>query len=342
LEELLPKDNENIRLPLLGPIEPSEPQGFAPDQMIRCEECLRANPPTRINCLYCSVPLPLTETSARLRKPVLRPPEKHQLGYNTILLPDDAVSDEAIGEAAPLLKLKQEDLGRIVNEKVALPLARTASREEADLIFERLSDLGFRVVNLSDDDLGTTIKRVKSISFDEDELIFNPGAKDECQCLWSEIVLIVPARLVTKRVEIKEVKSRRAENEILDASEFFSDEVVIDLYASTSSATWRVSANGFDFSCLGAEKSLLANENMAKLDRLIRAKARTAQVNDSYARLRSMLDLVWGAQQETKSSGWKRERPGKLSIGMSTINSNEDQFTRYSRLLRYLTAQESN
>ncbi len=339
----MPKDNENIRLPLLGPTEPSEPQGFAPDQMIRCEECLRANPPTRINCLYCSVPLPLTEASARLRKPVLRPPEKHQLGYNTILLPQRAnVCEEAIGAAATLLKLKDEDLRRILNENLALPLARTASREESALIFERLGELGFRAVNIADDDLGTAIRRVKSIRFDAAELVFNPGAKDEFKCAWSEIVLIVPARLVRKRVELKEVKTRRAENQILDAREFFSDEVVIDLYASTSWETWRVSANGFDYSCLGAEKSLLATENIAKLDRLIRAKAGKAQVNDSYARLRSMLDLVWGPQQETKSSGWKRERPGKLSIGIATINSNEDQFTRYSRLLRYLAAKESN
>ena len=100
----MPKDNENIRLPLLGPVEPSEPHGFTAEQMIRCDECLRANPPTRINCLYCSVPLPMTEASARLRKPILRKPEKHQLGYNTILLPkEQTFSAEAIAEAAALV-----------------------------------------------------------------------------------------------------------------------------------------------------------------------------------------------------------------------------------------------
>jgi hypothetical protein len=51
--------------------------------------------------------------------------------------------------------------------------------------------------------------------------------------------------------------------------------------------------------------------------------------------LRQILDLVWTAQQETQSSGWRRERPGKLSVGVATINSNEVQFTRYSRLRRY-------
>src|SRR5215467_4645719 len=104
---LLPKDNENI--PFLGPVEPSEPQGFSAEQMIRCEECLRANPPTRISCLYCVAPLPLTEASKRLRKPLLRVPEKHQLGYNNILMPG-TMSDEVIGEAAALLKLTLENV----------------------------------------------------------------------------------------------------------------------------------------------------------------------------------------------------------------------------------------
>src|SRR6185312_14059521 len=106
-------------IPFLGPVEPSEPQGFSAEQMIRCEECLRANPPTRVSCLYCVAPLPLTETSARLIKPVLRQPEKHQLGYNNILLPQEqAASDEVIAGAAALLKLSVENVGDVMSQGV--------------------------------------------------------------------------------------------------------------------------------------------------------------------------------------------------------------------------------
>ncbi|HEY0728983.1 MAG TPA: hypothetical protein VGD38_12985, partial [Pyrinomonadaceae bacterium] len=99
--------------------------------------------------MYCSVPLPLTESSARLRKPILRRLEKHQLGYNTIYLPSaQEFSAEAIGEAAALLKLKEPELKRILAEGVPLPLARTASREEAELIVDRLQGLGVRIVML--------------------------------------------------------------------------------------------------------------------------------------------------------------------------------------------------
>ena len=336
----MPKDNENIRLPFTGPIEPSEPQGFTPDQMIRCDECLRANPPTRVACLYCSAPLPMTEESARLRKPVLKPPEKHQTAYNSVLLPGDLNgTDEDLAQAADLLKLGTESLKRIITEKIPLPVACTASREEAELVLNRLREVGLHTIVLSDDELGaseTSVKRIKSMTVDDEyATLQQAGTREQIEVRWREIVLIVTGRLFTKRVEIQERKSRRAESEIVQSSEFSNDEAVIDFYTSTHSQTWRINANGFYFSCLGNQKTLIANENISRLQQFIAANAPQAKVDDSYKRLRQTLDLVWASQQETQSSGWRRERPGKLSVGVSTINSNEIQFTRYSRLQRY-------
>jgi len=336
----LPKDNENIRLPFTGPIEPSEPQGFTPDQMIRCDECLRANPPTRVACLYCSAPLPMTEESARLRKPVLKPPEKHQTAYNNILLPSEReVPDEDLAQGADLLKLSAENLKRIMAAKIPLPVACTASREEAELVLKRLRDVGLQTIVLSDDELGaseTSVKRIKSMTVDDEYgTLQQAGTREQIEVRWREIVLIVTGRLFTKRVEIQERKARRSENEIVQSSEFSNDEAVIDFYTSMHSQTWRINANGFDFSCLGNQKTLIANENISRLRQFIASNAPQAKVDDCYKRLRQTLDLVWASQQETQSSGWRRERPGKLSVGLSTVNSNEIQFTRYSRLQRY-------
>ena len=333
----MPKDNENI--PFLGPIEPSEPQGFSAEQMIRCEECLRANPPTRVSCLYCVAPLPMTEAAARLRKPVLRPPEKHQLGYNNILLPRDQVAPEdVISEAAKLLKLSAENVRELMSQSGPVPVARTASREEAELVSARLRDLGLDCLTLSDEELGSdnVVKRVRSMTFDDERVtIYQAGAAEVTEAAWTDIVLIVPGRLLETTLEIKERKTGKTENEILDTSEFFRDETVIDFYTASNSSTWRVSGGGFDFSCLGREKALVANQNIGKLQQLIVSKAVNAQVDDSYARMRNLLELAWNTEQETQSSGWRRERPGKLSVGMATTKSNESQFTRYSRL-RYL------
>jgi hypothetical protein len=335
LEELLPKDNENI--PFLGPVEPSEPQGFSAEQMIRCEECLRANPPTRASCLYCVAPLPLTETSSRLIKPVLRPPEKHQLGYNNILLPhEQAVSDGVIASAAELLKLSAENVRACLSQGVALPVTRTANRVEAELVTERMREFGLQCLTVSDDELGDTVRRVRSMTFDDAPLTMNQaGAATDVS--WGDIVLIVTGRLFETRLEIKERITRKPENEILDTSEFSKDEYVIDFYTGTHSATWRVGASGFDFSCLGRDKALVVNENMSKLHGLMLDRAKNAKVDDSYARVRNLLELVWTMETETQSSGWRRERPGKLSVGVSTIRSNETQFTRYSRLRYYLS-----
>jgi hypothetical protein len=339
VEELLPKDNENI--PFLGPVEPSEPLGFSAELMIRCEECLRANPPTRMTCLYCVAPLPATEASAQLRKPVLRPPEKHQPGYNNILLPQDqAPSEETIISAAELLKLSKENFKEILGHGVALPVARTASREEAELVFDRLQRLGLRSLNVSDQELGLTdsdVKRVKSMAFTDEYLTIQlAGATEEFDIPWTDMCLIIPARLVETRLEMTERMTRKPENEILDASEFFKDEAVIDFYTPAHPYTWRVSSNGFDFSCLGKEKALIVNENIARLQRLIISRAVNANVDETYQRVRSLLELTWTTQPETQSSGWRRERPGKLSVGMATTRSNESQFTRYSRLRYYI------
>jgi len=286
--------------------------------------------------------LPLTESSARLRKPVLRQPEKHQLGYNNILLPvDREVASEIVAEAAQLLKLPVETVQQLMAQSVPAPVARTASCEEAELVTLRLQDLGSRCVTVSDEELGlsfseTSVKRVRAMNFHDEQVMIYHSGTEQTNIAWSDVILILPARLIETRLEIKERMSRKKENEILDTNEFFRDEGVIDFYTTTHSCTWRVGASGFDFSCLGSEKVLVASQNIRRLQELIVAKAVNAHFDDSYHRLRNLLEFVWSTQPETQSSGWRRERPGKLSVGVATTKSNESQFTRYSRLRYYL------
>ena len=274
---------------------------------------------------------------------MLRPPEKHQPGYNTILLSQDHVaSQEVVAQAAELLKLSADKLHEILSEGTPLPVARTASREEAELVFQRLQELGLSCLNISDQELclnDNTVKRVKSMNLADESLAIQlAGVAEEIVLAWTDIVLILSARLIETRVEISERINRKPEKEILDASEFFRDEAVIDFYTSSHSSTWRVSANGFDFSCLGTEKALIANENFSRLKRAIISRAMNANVDESYQRLRKVLELVWSTQPDIQSSGWRREAPGKLSVGMATTKSNESQFTRYSRLRFYLSS----
>jgi hypothetical protein len=286
--------------------------------------------------------LPLTESAVRLRQPVLRQPEKHQSGYNNILLPvEREISTEIVTDAATLLKLSPDNMQQVMSHRVPLPVARTASREEAELVTLRLRDLGLSCMTVSDEELGllvsdNVLKRVRAMSFDDERFVIFHAGTEETNLAWSDVILILPGRVIETRLEIKERITRKKENEIIDTSEFFRDESVIDFYTSTDPFTWRVSTSGFDFSCLGSEKALVANQNIGKLERVIVAKAVNAQFDDSYQRVRNLLELAWGTQPETQSSGWRRERPGKLSVGITTTKSNESQFTRYSRLRHYL------
>ncbi len=327
-----------------GPNEAPGPQSFAPDQMVRCEECLRANPPTRVNCLYCAAVLPLNENTINLQKPALRPLEKWERGYNNILLPPPAnLSEAGLAEAADALRLATADLSRILSLGIPLPLARAATIDETSLVQFRLNRLQINTLIVPDAELGldeTARIKVRAIGINGTGFwVYQTPETPAVKLSWSNILLLVMGRLIVKRVELKEQKGSRAENRILDASEFFTDESVIELYTSEQAAPYRIAANSFDFSCLENKKSLMAGENISALVNVFRDYAPHAAFDDSYNSVRKALEAVWPSEQQNETRGWRRERPGKYSIGSVNEISNESQFIRYSRLRYYLLRQ---
>ena len=339
------KDNENVPLPNWTIDEPQDltPAPFAPNQMVRCDECLRANPPTRVNCLYCAALLPRNETTANLQKPALRPLEKWEQGYNNILLPPAAnLTPADLADAADLLRLRPEDLTRILTSETPLPLARAATIDEAQLVQRRLSLLGIGSTIMPDAEPGTDgsgVVKVRALEIDESGIYaYQTPEAPFIRVPWSEFVLLVVGRVIVKRVEIKERKGKRDENSILDSSEFFADEIVADLYTRVQATPFRFAANSFDFSCLESNKGLLAGENIARLLQLFREYASGVEYDDSYNSVRKILEPVWPSEQQNESSGWRRDRPGKYSIGSIMELTNEMQFSRYSRLRHHLAA----
>jgi len=343
LEELLPKDNENVpfSIPTTDDPEASVLSPFAREQMLRCDECLRANPPTRVNCLYCGAPLPHNETTVNLQKPALRPLEKWEQGYNNILrAPVANLTAAALAEAADLLRLRPDDLAPILSSSIPLPLARAATINEAELVQGRLNTLGIDSSIMPEAEPGTAAKafaKVRALRIDEAGIAayHTPGTA-ATQVSWSDFVLLVAGRLTFKRVELREGKGARAEKDILDASEFVTDETIFDFYTRNRMMPYRIAANSFDFSCLGPNKGLLVGENISRLLRLFREHAPHAGYDDSFNSVQKMLEAVWPSEQQNESSGWRRERPGKYSFGSIMERSNEMQFVRYSRLRHHL------
>lgn len=312
--------------------------------MVTCKECLRANPPTRINCIYCGAVLPLTETTLDLQKPTLRRLEKWELGYNNILVARSANGpaqvEEDLTEAADVLKLTGAELARIVSSNLPLPLARAATVDESTLVQRRLRGYDIESRVIADIDLGLKEPgpvRVRGMDLDEEGLrAFQTPESQPVSIPWAELFLVVVGRILSTRVELKEEKASRLENRILDSSEFFSDEVVFDFYAEKHPAAFRVSANSFDFSCLEERKRLVSGENMQTLIEIFRERAPHIEVDESYKLMRKIVEPVWPLEQQIESTGWRRERPGKYSIGSVMAKNNETQFMRYSLLRRYL------
>jgi hypothetical protein len=163
---------------------------------------------------------------------------------------------------------------------------------------------------------------------------------------WSEVVLLVKGRVTTRRIEVAERRRGLAgRSETVDTRELASDEMVLDLYTScvegheahaAGGLGFRVTSNGFDYSCLGEGKSLVAAENFDALVLALRGRAPSAVLDEDYARLRPLLSDVWPSAERTESLGLRRERPGRFNTEAVTTVSNETQFTRYARLRQLL------
>jgi hypothetical protein len=337
----LAKDNENIPFFDDLPSRPTEPSGFSHEQMVRCDECLRANPPTRVDCLYCGLALPVSEASVALAKPSLRPLESWEQGYNSILLRsrNGEPSEELLNQVASLLRLELSAIQRVLSAKSNLPVARTSTPVEAALIERRLSDLRLETITVPDQELQIETappRRLRRLELRETDFVaYQTLSTEGAPIDWAEISLVIVGRLFVKQVELHERKTRKRENEILDASEVTSDEAVVDIYVGKRPESWRISASSFDFSCLGRNKSLLAGENFPRLIELIREHAPNAEFNHSYKAVRQCLEMVWPAQKRIESGGLKA-RGAKISTSEIITTNSEPQFTRYSRLCHYL------
>ena len=209
--------SDNNDEPLLIDSEPlrSEPRGFAPDEMVRCETCLRANPPTRTSCLYCAAQLPISEASAALQKPTLRRLEKWEQGFNVILMPghQTALPAERLQEMAQLLRLTAEELGRIIEAGEPLPIARATTPDEASLIERKLDEMGVKVLVIADRELepeDSAPNRLRALEMTESALImYQTGGRKAWSVPWADVVLLVAGRIFMREVEVEERKGRR-------------------------------------------------------------------------------------------------------------------------------------
>jgi len=323
--------------------ELAEPEihAFRAEEMISCPKCGRKSPPTRLKCFYCGAELPVSAEQAEFIKPQPRKMETWEKGFNLIVLPGAVKTcDEAkLKQAAGMTRLETEDLSKLIAAGKPLPLTRADSAKEAGIIQKRLSESGFETVILSDEDdlkSETVQRRLRGIEFYEDKIVLILFNADEiAEIRREDLSLIVTGALFERRIETTEQRRKR-ENKVLDTTETSADELLIDLYTRADSVGYRIVSGGFDFSCLSAEKGILARENMRRLVEKLRAFAPEAKFVGDYLEIRDVLGKVWEAEEKRESRGVQRKSFGRFDFGNVTTINNLAQFTKYSRLQWHL------
>jgi hypothetical protein len=332
-----------------GVASEAKPQSFTHAEMITCDACLRANPPTRGQCLYCGATLAVTlneqdsETTGEAKDSTAgstagSTPNVGD-GYLVALAPNQTYipSESSLAEIEALLHLKTTEVRSLFDSGRSVPVTRAATPEQAAGLTDKLQALGIEAYWFRDDVLDPNLppKRVRALEFSDDEFVATFASGGRTVTRWDDLVLMVAGRLLVNRVEVEE-RRRRGRAQPLATRELFSDESVLDLYPKSTDSGWRISSSSFDFSCLGSEKGMTAFENFTALRNLLRLRAPNAELDDSYVSLRPVLENVWPLEPQTRKGEWRRRGAGKVDVATVTTTDNEAQFNCYSRLCHRL------
>lgn len=151
-----------------------------------------------------------------------------------------------------------------------------------------------------------------------------------------DLALIVKGTIFQSKTEsIKKLK-RGGKGKILAETPTSSDEILIDIYGRGDPLGFRIMPHGFDFSCLGEGKGILAVENIRSLIIAFKDFAPDAKVVTDYTSVKDVLGDVWDIEERNDPLGLRRHGFGKRALGHVAFSNNLNQFTRYSRLQWHL------
>ena len=309
---------------------------YSPDKLLECEGCSRQNPPNRTSCIYCGRELAIKAADLENTKPVIRKLDAWESGFNIIFR---SVLSGAPGSVSFVLPECTVDLDSIVESSIPLPIARVESLKLAEILVELFDGLGLRCTVVSDADLSADrppIRLRRIVITDRHFELIDFNANTGTLVPFEEIALIVAGQLSQTRTEMLEKRRRKAGTKVMDEMATSADESILDIYTRSDRTGFRVYLAGFDFSCLGDRKGLLAGENMRRLSTLLADTAPNARVIDNYARVRHLLSGVWDVESRTDPQGLKRSGFGKVEFGKVETTSNLEQFNKYSRLQWHL------
>jgi len=319
---------------------PAKPRAFSASELVGCNGCSRTNPPNRSTCLYCGATLPITELSAFSTSLAAEDDANSATAFHVVACSSSTIEELRLNEIAELLNLKPSELQSLLTAGSA-PIFSAPSEKQAQTAVAKLAAQGVTTQVVSDAQLAVDNppQTITALEVHADDLLTAVRrGKQTVATRWSDVMLIVMGRLYFASREIDQKRDRH--KQVVDEREILTDDAVLDIYPRGEAQGWRIRASNFDFSCLGEKKQLTAFANFTSLTAVMRQRATAAAFDDSYLRLRTALNSVW--PEEPNAHAKARRRTGFVQLDSSVTSlDNEIQFTRYSRLLRYLQTANS-
>jgi hypothetical protein len=311
--------------------------------VIDCPRCQRRTPAARGGCIYCGEQLPFAIIQAA---PPQRNIDTDENAFNTVLEPFPArINQSVVTALAGALQIDSSEAQSLIDAGKPVPLARSQTRAEAEMITALVRTCGLRAIVIPDQEMGVDqeLLRARRIALNDDRLrVFHSGG--EISLIKDEIKLMVLGELRNVRVDYTEgISARRSQSgNVLETSEFHSDETLLDVYTASIERSFRIKSDAFDYSGLVSPLSFRSELNFQSALTRLRADLPKAKVDDDFMKLRSLLARAWPERSRNESRGIRRTGIGLRAVARATLTSdNRDQFDRYSRLVYLFTTRQT-
>ena len=311
----------------------SEDVGYSPDELRTCDSCGKPNAPNRAACLYCGAAF--AGVAPRLE---IREVEDWENGFNVILTGFNGGDIAKVVDELGTTFGEQGVLRSALESGKSLPIARLESDDVAAAVARSLGAHGISTRVVPDETLALSTPqiRLRSIKFRDDALALTLFNGDEITLLDRvDLALVFTGVLHELRTEAMEKRKRR-ETKTLSESQTSHDEAFVDIYSRHNGVGWRIPSSGFDFSCLGDEKSLLAGENLERLVSKMVEFAPDARFVNDYPVVRPLLETVWPGDHRREVFGFQRSGFARKDLSSMKTSSNLTQVSKYSRLQWHL------
>jgi len=257
--------------------------------------------------------------------------------FNTVLEPFPARVNEGVLTAlASALQVELNEAQAFIEAGKPLPLARSQTRAEADMISALIRTCGLRTSVISDEEmmLDRELRRARRLATSDAEIQVHTS-NGTVSLRGDEISLLVLGELRNVRVDYTEgLSSSRSQGNVIESSEYRSDETLLDVYTSSLDRSFRIKADAFDYSGIVSPMSFRSEVNFKSALKALQDAAPNAKVDDDFSKVRGLLSRAWPERSRNESRGIKRSGLAFRAVAQASVTSdNRDQFDRYSRLM---------